>query len=345
MNWVPLHRLIAACKPEVLIASLCLTASLIGAGFVFTGGDISGSRSCEITFIYGNVPYEVTTLARTVSDFIGEQNLTAGESDLIDPDPGVRITPGLVVTFRPAVEVLIADAGNDPVTIRTSAGSICELLESQGMSLGPFDRIEQKPYDPVTEGMTIEITRVDILDITAERSIDPPVFLEADPELPRGSVQVIDPGVPGLAEDITRVYYRNGEESTRVNMGSRTVREPVERISRIGTRSLPPLASRGGSMGRNVLTMTATAYDPGAESCWPYADGLTATGVRAGRGVCAVDPNVIPLGTRLWVEGYGYALACDTGGAIHGNKIDLCYNTRAEAIRWGRRQVLVYILE
>ena len=96
---------------------------------------------------------------------------------------------------------------------------------------------------------------------------------------------------------------------------------------------------------REVLTMTATAYEPGPTSCGKWADGYTAIGLKAEPGIVAVDPKVIPLGTRLYVEGYGPALAGDVGGAIKGNRIDLLFETVEEALRYGRRKVKVYILE
>ena len=81
--------------------------------------------------------------------------------------------------------------------------------------------------------------------------------------------------------------------------------------------------------------MIATAYSPDPESTGPWADGVTATGVKAGYGIAAVDPDVIPLGTRLYIPGYGHALAADVGGAIKGNRIDLCFDTHQEAVRFG----------
>ena len=63
------------------------------------------------------------------------------------------------------------------------------------------------------------------------------------------------------------------------------------------------------------------------------------------RGLVATDPRIIPMGTRLYIEGYGYAIADDTGGAIRGHKIDLAVDTLAEAYQIGRRQMTVYILE
>ncbi|WP_067842227.1 LysM peptidoglycan-binding and 3D domain-containing protein [Amphibacillus sediminis] len=97
--------------------------------------------------------------------------------------------------------------------------------------------------------------------------------------------------------------------------------------------------------GQKTLTMTATAYTAECEGC----TGITATGLNLNENrnmkVIAVDPSVIPLGTRVHVEGYGEAVAGDVGGAIKGNKIDIHVPTREEALTWGVREVEVTILE
>lgn len=90
-----------------------------------------------------------------------------------------------------------------------------------------------------------------------------------------------------------------------------------------------------------TLQMTATAYTYGCGN----GDGVTATGTIPRPGVAAVDPAVIPLGTELYVEGYGYARAEDTGGAIRGARIDLFFPTRETALQWGRRTVEVRVLK
>ncbi len=89
------------------------------------------------------------------------------------------------------------------------------------------------------------------------------------------------------------------------------------------------------------VEMIATAYTAHDYGC----SGITAMGLPAGRGIVAVDPRVIPLGTRLYISGYGYALAGDTGGAIRGNRVDLGFNSYRDAIRFGRREVTVYRLK
>ncbi len=89
-------------------------------------------------------------------------------------------------------------------------------------------------------------------------------------------------------------------------------------------------------------SMVATAYYAGGGGL--NGNGITATGFRARKGIVAVDPSVIPLGTVIYIEGYGQALAADTGGWIKGNRIDLCYDSLDECYRYGRRKIYVYLV-
>lgn len=91
-----------------------------------------------------------------------------------------------------------------------------------------------------------------------------------------------------------------------------------------------------------VYAMVSTAYTADSASATPT--GRTATGIMARYGVVAVDPHVIPLGSQVFIPGYGTAIAADTGGAIIGNRIDLCMDSLHQAIQWGRQPVKVYIL-
>ncbi|MBO6304419.1 MAG: peptidoglycan-binding protein [Selenomonadaceae bacterium] len=93
--------------------------------------------------------------------------------------------------------------------------------------------------------------------------------------------------------------------------------------------------------GKRTLKMQATAYSPED----PGLNSRTATGTRVRKGVVAVDPNVIPLGTRMYIEGYGEAVAEDIGGSIKGNKIDIAFDTHREALMFGSREVTVTILD
>jgi len=90
-----------------------------------------------------------------------------------------------------------------------------------------------------------------------------------------------------------------------------------------------------------VMSMEATAYLPSDGDGY----GITATGIPATYGVVAVDPDIIPLGSRVYIPGYGEAIAADTGGAIYGYRIDLCMENYYEAMDFGRRTVTVYLLD
>lgn len=93
--------------------------------------------------------------------------------------------------------------------------------------------------------------------------------------------------------------------------------------------------------------LTASAYYPGPECCFPHNDGFTAIGHVAGRGSIAIDPKGGPLkmGQRVYVEGYGEGICNDVGGAIKGWKIDVCFDTLGEAKEWGVKLVKVYVME
>ena len=99
--------------------------------------------------------------------------------------------------------------------------------------------------------------------------------------------------------------------------------------------------SRGAMRYTDVMVMEASAYLPtdGGGDC------ITATGLPATHGVVAVDPDVIPLGTRVYIPGYGVAIAADTGGMIEGAMIDLCMESYDDCMDFGRRDIDVYILD
>lgn len=95
---------------------------------------------------------------------------------------------------------------------------------------------------------------------------------------------------------------------------------------------------------KKVINMTATAYAPGALDNGKWGNRTYVGGI-VHSGVAAVDPRVIPMGTKLWVEGYGEAVAEDQGRAIKGNRIDLVFNDRQEALDYGIQKVKVYVLD
>jgi 3D (Asp-Asp-Asp) domain-containing protein len=165
----------------------------------------------------------------------------------------------------------------------------------------------------------------------------------------------------GLLERVVKLVLEDERPVQRVVAGQRVVRPAVDEVVAVGPPAIPavtlpglPATQFAGGVPEGIrisraLTMEATAYDPGPISTGKRPGdpgyGITASGMRAAYGVVAVDPRVIPFYTRLYVPGYGFAVAGDTGSAIVGNRIDVFFPTYDEAIRWGRRPVTVYVLE
>jgi 3D (Asp-Asp-Asp) domain-containing protein len=131
-------------------------------------------------------------------------------------------------------------------------------------------------------------------------------------------------------------------------LAARVLRFPRAKVIAEGVGDYSALAgvARRGMTGTvhladAALRMMATAYTADCSGC----SGVTASGRPAGHGIVAVDPRYIPLGTRLYIPGYGHALAGDTGSAIRGNRIDLGFESHRDALRFGRRSIVVYVFD
>ncbi len=235
----------------------------------------------------------------------------------------------------PVTVTIAVDGGTRTVT--AAPDSVAELLAREQIQLGELDRVSPPLTQCLQEGLTVTVSRVTRRLVTATEEVAPPSARRYDHRVSR-EVE-LHPGRPGERQVVYEVWQLDGKETARTVVSSRVTRQPQARHVVAGGRATLP--SRGG----RPFTMVATGYDPGPRSCGRYASGRTAIGLRAGRGVAAVDPRVIPLGTRLYIEGYGPAVAADVGGAIKGGRIDLCFDTYREALSWGRRTVRVYVLE
>jgi 3D (Asp-Asp-Asp) domain-containing protein len=152
-----------------------------------------------------------------------------------------------------------------------------------------------------------------------------------------GSEVELRAGSPGIRREVVEIETIDGVVTKENTLSDAIAVKPIDRKIYLGTRTTGSTVS--------ALRMEATAYTAGAESCWPSVDGLTAVMKQAGYGVAAVDPRVVQLGTRLYIEGYGFAVASDVGGAIKGNRIDLFMSDVGTARSFGRRSVNVYLLD
>lgn len=162
----------------------------------------------------------------------------------------------------------------------------------------------------------------------------------SDPALPAGILAVAEPGAAGVLTQVFEDELVDGAVVVSTPL-SRDQTPPRDRVVRVGTGAAPAAPAAPAPDLAGAPTSFARAI---AGSSTAYCDvGHTATGTMAGPGSIAVDPTVIPLGSHLYVPGYGYGWAVDTGGAIKGTIVDVWMSCPA-AVQWGRRQLTIYVL-
>lgn len=173
------------------------------------------------------------------------------------------------------------------------------------------------------------------------REVEPPAKLSGGPRLPKGSLLQLKAAKPERWAVLVE----------RSVLGERQLR-PVKRLRAgqaawvlKGTGPAAEVPWPELAAARRELSLEATGYDPGPVDNTRGWVGSTRTGARAHFGIVAVDPKVVPLGSLVYVEGYGPGLAADVGGAIKGKRIDLCFNSTREARAWGRRRTRVWIVD
>jgi 3D (Asp-Asp-Asp) domain-containing protein len=235
--------------------------------------------------------------------------------------------------------------GNQAVTVATSQKTVGGALEERGIPLKPQDVVVPPLSTPLEEGMEVDLGLVERRLKQARKKKLHPVHVDYTDTLNAGEVIDVQQGKDGLEDQETETFLLNGETAFEKVLKSKVL-IPAKEAKVIEGTALKQKLYRLSKRARvwKTLTLEATAYYPGPEDTWPYASGTTASGLKAGYGVAAVDPRFIRLKTPLYVEGYGYALAADVGGAIKGRKIDLCFDTYEEAVQFGRKKIKVYLL-
>lgn len=258
--------------------------------------------------------------------------------------------------FANNMKMVVIRNGLETIPVVTNKNTVNEVLEENNIKINKQDII--KPYKEalVFPNQEIVISKVVNKNIYEEESIPFETITKENPEMFEGTSRVVQEGFVGKKQNFYNTTFINGEIFQKTLTSSNVLMNPTNKIIEVGTKKKVNTTVIDSAnkvilhkSGRNLkykqkITMQATAYDPTAGS-------KTAMGTKARVGAVAVDKRVIPLGSKLYVEGlgdypsYGLCTAEDTGGAIKGNRIDLFYNSNAEALKFGRRNVNVYILE
>jgi uncharacterized protein YabE (DUF348 family) len=295
---------------------------------------------------------KIWTTAKTVAELLNSQHIPIGQHDKVVPAPDMKVKKGMEIHVEKAFPVQLNVGGKQQQVWATST-TVADFLKQQDVKLGELDRVEPSLQDKIKENMVVKVIKVEKVTDVVEEPVDFAVVTKQDATLPKGERRVIQPGEKGLVAKTYEVMLENGKEVSRKLIAAKTIKESKTRIIAVGTkvseRRLANVQHRPTSRGQHGVAkefyVTATAYTAYCEGC----SGITRTGMNLRSNpslkVIAVDPNIIPLGSKVYVEGYGYAIAADTGSGIHGYEIDVFLPEQSDAIRWGKKRVKIRVLQ
>lgn len=240
-------------------------------------------------------------------------------------------------------------------TYKTSCKTVKELLSDLKIKVDDDDIVIPNLDTELKSEGKISIIKVDVKVIEKEVEAPFKTIKKKNKELTHKQSRILVQGVNGKNKVKCKEYYAGDKLIKEEVIHVETIVKPIDQVFEEGTKDVFT-NDRGDFTARKAIKMVATAYEAGPRSTGKRPGdkgyGITASGARAKRGTVAVDPRVIPLGTKLYVKSltpgvpdYGFAIAQDTGGAIKGNKIDLFMDTVWECLQFGRRPVMVYILQ
>ena len=335
----------------IAVIGVASVASMIYSGFK------------TITIADGeNPPKEITTFKRYVEDVLDAQEIALYDGDKMNVSSDDKLKDSMKIEIYRAFPISVSEKGTTKF-YRTTKHTVGEALNELGLAAKDTDITTPGYYDKISTNTHITLTRTTSKIVEINEEIPYECKETTNKALAAGQRKLVQSGKSGEKTVSYKIIYADGVETSREKVDEKVVTKPIAQISEVGPRKKLEnyqiasagsiQTSRSGNLSYSkVISANATAYD--ASSCGKSPSspgyGITATGRKAVKGVVAVDPSVIPLGTQLYIESadgsyvYGSAVAADVGSAIKGNRIDLCFNTRSEAISFGRRQVKVYIL-
>ena len=175
-------------------------------------------------------------------------------------------------------------------------------------------------------------------------------YVESDELLP-GTSQIQEEGENGVLRQVVKTFEAGGQPVDQQIQSSFELKSPKKEVILRNSNPVPkksviiensePAVEEGFVLDQATISKTMTVE----ATAYTFTGNKTATGVEPREGLIAVDPKVIAMGSKVYVEGYGYAIAADTGGDIRGNRIDVFFSTHRQCINWGRKPVHIYVLK
>lgn len=306
--------------------------TLITSGMV-----VNITRSIPVKLSVDGQVIQTRTVQKTVgsalTDLSQRFGLNIKDVDEVNLARTAALAPNTDIVVRRAIPIEVAVDGKT-VHADLAPRTLAKAFKKLGITLGSKDIVSQPLNKVIQPNEKIRVVRVTEKEQTIQTEI-PYQVVDQPSDFPVGLPdRLVSRGSNGLQEQTVKLTYEDGKQVNRQVLSQKIVSAPVNEVVAKGAQTS---ISRGGMVIRfkKAYLMRATAYSiPG---------GITATGASVHWGIVAVDPRVIPLGSSVYVEGYGEASAQDTGSAIQGKRIDLYMNSTGTAQSFGVRNVLVYV--
>lgn len=313
----------------------------------------------------------IWTTKTAVRDILQEANIDVSDNDKLSLPLDSEIDKNREIDILQAFDVAIIEQG-ERRNVRSTVTSVSNLLKEQGVTLGELDKVNYRLDSKIHANMKIEIIRVEKVTKVVEETLSYATEKQRGLSLLKGESELITKGKNGQKKITYEIVKENGKPVVKYMVSEEVTKEPVTEVILIGTKVPEPVVAaaeesiiRANSndledslsnyssdikveneptASKQELIVEATAYTPFCTGC----SGTTKMGINVRLNtnikVIAVDPTVIPLGSRVWVEGYGFAIAGDIGSDIKNNRIDVLVHSNTEAFKWGRKQVRLKIL-
>ncbi len=348
--------------PMMITAAILMIVVVFGAcsywGVLDFGNSAMGALAAKtVTININGLNMEITSRQNTVQMMLNEAGIVLGANDKCDTDLFSPLQDDMEINILRAFTYTVMADGKS-YQAESVPLTVAEAIDKVGIKLKDLDQTSL-PLDSKVNGTTdISVYRVWQETVTEQASIAPTITRKVDTSLSPGANRIVSEGANGLQENAVLVTYKDGKEIERKIVNSKVLKEAgttviaygrLEVASRSGSSRLS--AEEAAAQGLKIGTASDGSSFAYTKSMSVQATAYTATGNRTAtgtwpnEGTIAVDPSVIPLGSTVYIPGYGYARAEDTGGAIKGKIIDLYYDSKSECINWGRRNITIYILE
>ena len=323
----------------------------VGNGDVMVSKNQDFNMSFEVikanTIVIDNCGVKQTiSLAKgTVEEVLKRTGITLTENQYVTPSLNTVITGDMNIFVYNAKTVNLTTNGVE-MSVKVPEGTVENALNVLGYEIGEDDILNVDKNAQVEDSMNIVYKKVTYVDEVSTEKIPYDTIEKDSDEILTGESEVSQNGADGEKQITKRCKYIDGKyDSTKV-IDEKVVKEPTDKIVLNGTKRATTTDSSGAPVSYSyMVTGSGTAYTaaPGA---------LTATGAEVFEGGVAVNPNIIPYGSRLYIEAadgshvYGYATAVDTGGALMDGSaiVDLFYFSYDDCVSFGRRDVNVYVL-